>query len=93
MKKYILLNAELLNILKNDKWILSDKEFDDHHNANSNNSDDDNGKNDLINKDDDLQNIVITDFVNAEGNEVGEVLSEAYHPKMSTGLLIIINYQ
>lgn len=54
---------------------MSNKEF----NKSCNDSDDNDVENDLINEGDNLQNIVITD-VDAEGNEVYEVLSEFYSP-------------
>jgi hypothetical protein len=73
MKTHILSDAELLDILENDKWISSEEEFDDESEC-SYNSDGDDGENEGI----DLQNVVMSDYVGFGGNEVGEVLSEMY---------------
>lgn len=76
MKRNILSDAELLDLLENDKWLSSDEEIDDEHVENSDDSDDD----DEINEGDDLHSIVNTDFVDTERNNVSEVLSEVYSP-------------
>ena len=73
MTTHILSDVELLYILENNKWISSDEEFDDFDEC-SYGSDGD----DVENEGDDLQNIVISDFVGSGGNEVCEVLSEIY---------------
>lgn len=69
MKTNILLYPELFNLLESDEWILFDKEFNDDHDEISNDSNDNYEHNDLINEGDDLQNVVITDFVGAEVTE------------------------
>jgi hypothetical protein len=68
MKTHILSDAELLDILENDKWISSEKEFDDESEC-SYSSDGDDGENEGV----DLQNVVMNDYVGSGGNEVGEV--------------------
>lgn len=75
-KRNILLDAELLDLLENDKQLSSDEEIDDEHVENSDDSDSD----DEENEGDDLQSIVNTDFVDAEGNNVSQVLSEVNSP-------------
>jgi len=62
--------------LESDEWISSDKEFNDDHDEISNDSNDSYEDNDLINKGDDLKNIVITHFVDVEVTEFDEVLNE-----------------
>jgi len=73
MKTHILSDAELLDILENDKWISSEEEFDDESEYNYS-SDGDDGEN----EGNDLLNIVISDYVGSGGNAVGEVLFEMY---------------
>ncbi|KAL4121692.1 hypothetical protein QTP88_014155 [Uroleucon formosanum] len=65
MKTHILSDAELLDILENDKWISSEEEFDDESECNYS-SDGDDGED----KGNDLQNIVMSDYVGSEGTEV-----------------------
>jgi len=74
MKTHILWDAELLDILENEKWISSDEKFDDDFDECSYSSDGDY----VENESDDLQNNVISDFVGFGGNEVDEVLTESY---------------
>jgi len=73
MKTHILSDAELLDILENDKWISSEEEFDVESEYNYS-SDSDDGEN----EGNDLQNIVMSDYVGSGGNEVGEDFSEMY---------------
>lgn len=73
MKTHLLPDAELPDILKNDKWISSEEEFDVESEYNYS-SDSDDGEN----EGNDLQNIVMSDYVGSRGNEVGEDLSEMY---------------
>jgi hypothetical protein len=79
MKTHILSDAELLDILENDKWISSEEEFDNESEC-SYSSDGDDGENEGI----DLQN-VMSDYVGSGGNEVVEVLSEMYSSTNLTG--------
>ncbi|KAE9543752.1 hypothetical protein AGLY_002148 [Aphis glycines] len=62
---------KLLDIMENDKWISSEEEFDVESEYNYS-SDSDDGENQGNN----LQNIVMSDYVGSGGNEVGEDLSE-----------------
>ncbi|KAL4104132.1 hypothetical protein QTP88_019445 [Uroleucon formosanum] len=73
MKTHILSDAELLDILENDKWISSEEEFDVESEYNYS-SDSDDGEN----EGNDLQNIVMSDYVGSRGYEVGEDLTEIY---------------
>jgi hypothetical protein len=73
METHILTDAEVLDILENDKWISSEEEFDVESEYNYS-SDSDDGEN----EGNDLQNIVMSDYVGSGGNEVGEDLSEMY---------------
>ena len=73
MKTQILSDAELLDIMENDKWLSSEEDFDDESECNYS-SDGDDGEN----EGNDLQNIVMSDYVGSEGNEVGEILPEMY---------------
>ncbi|VVC28111.1 PiggyBac transposable element-derived protein [Cinara cedri] len=74
IKTNTLTDAELLDILDNDKWMSSDEEFDDDFDECITDSDGNDGEN----EGDDTQYIDIGEFVGSGENEVSEVLSEIY---------------